>query len=69
VTTEEVAIGVFEDYGFTFVILGLLLAAAMMGGIFLAKMPRELSWHIREGKIVVQRLQRKRRLPPRGGAK
>ena len=66
-TNEEVAESVFEDHGFTFVILGLLLAAAMIGGIFLAKMPRELSWHKRKGKIVVRRLISRRPQRPGGG--
>jgi len=37
----------------------------MIGGIFLAKMPRELSWHIKKGKVVIRRF--KERKPHRRG--
>lgn len=67
-TTEEVAIGLFNDYGFTFMILALLLAAAMIGGIYMAKMPRELGRHIRRGKIVEHRLKGRPPINDRGGA-
>jgi hypothetical protein len=62
-TNEEVAEGVFEDFGFTFMVLALLLAAAMIGGIFMAKIPQEYSRRIIKGKVVERRL--KNRLPRR----
>jgi len=67
VTTEDVAVGVFDDFGLTFVILGLLLAAALIGGIFMAKMPREMSRHMRRGKVVEIRLKNRPRQNKRGG--
>jgi hypothetical protein len=67
-TTEEVASGLFEDYGFTFMILALLLAAAMIGGIFMAKIPYEFGRRIEKGKVVELRMKPKRPIRPRGGA-
>lgn len=61
-TNEEVAIGLFDDYGFTFMILALLLAAAMIGGIYMAKMPREFGRYMKRGKVVERRHKLK---PPR----
>lgn len=37
VGTERVGSSLFDDYGFTFLVVGLLMFAAMMGGVFLAK--------------------------------
>lgn len=67
-SNEEVAMGVFEDYGFTFVVLALLLAAAMIGGIFMAKMPYEFGRRIIKGKIAEKKLKNRKPRRPQGGA-
>lgn len=66
-TTEEVAEGVFEDFGFTFMILAILLAAAMIGGIYMAKMPPEAHRRYEKGKILEMRMKPRRRVGRRGG--
>lgn len=35
--TEKVGNAVFDDYGFTFLVIGLVMFTAMLGGVFLAK--------------------------------
>ncbi|UCH89809.1 MAG: hypothetical protein JSV49_03965 [Thermoplasmata archaeon] len=67
-TNEEVAETVFEDYGFTFMILALLLAAAMIGGIFIAKIPYEYTRRIEKGKVVEMKIKRRNQRRKRGGA-
>jgi len=35
--TEEVASTLFDDYGIAFLVIGLVMFTAMLGGVFLAK--------------------------------
>ena len=35
--TEEVAGALFDDYGIAFLVIGLVMFTAMLGGVFLAK--------------------------------
>jgi NADH:ubiquinone oxidoreductase subunit 6 (subunit J) len=66
-SNEDVAKNVFEEYGFTFLVLALLLAAAMIGGIYMAKMPKELGRYVEKGKVVVRKMKDRKPKSPDGG--